>query len=365
MFIEDWNSVTSFSTATSSKDTPFRLAIIGCGAISEIGHIPGALASRNARLTTLIDLDLARAEAMGEKFGIDDCRNSIDGLDDSVDGVVAALPHNAHQPVGVDLLDKGLHVLMEKPLGCTVKECEALGVAAKQNNRVLAVALMRRFVAANRLAKRLIDQQLFGKPLSFEINDARVFSWPIKTPFLVNPDYPGRGVLIGNGSHFFDLVLWWFGKVAEVSCQADTKNGGETDAIVELKMDSGVEGVMRLSRVRAIKDMVRIQFENATLTLPPFGSDVRLFDRDGQPLMGLLPELMDPKGTNSARIEDLMSLQIDDFVGATRGAGGPEVGPEMATEAIALVERCAATIELSKHPWVQRTCLPDGMVLLG
>ena len=234
---------------SSEPEKRFRLGIVGCGAISETGHVPGAFNTPSVELTTLVDLDIDRAKAMGEKFGILDCRDTIEGLENSVDGVIAALPHNAHEAVGVQLLDQGLHLLMEKPLGCSVAECERLAQAAQRNGKVLAVALMRRFIAANRLAKRLIDDDLFGKPLSFEINDARVFSWPIKTPFLVNPDYPGRGVLIGNGSHFFDLVLWWFGDAAEVECKADTRNGGETDATVTVKMISGVEGILRLSRV--------------------------------------------------------------------------------------------------------------------
>lgn len=348
---------------TDNSPAPFRLAIVGCGAISENGHIPGALVSQNAVLTTLVDLDLGRAEAMGQKFGIADCRSTIDGLGHSVDGVIAALPHNAHESVGLQLLNQGLHVLMEKPLGCSVEECERLSEAARRNDRILAVALMRRFTAAYRMAKRLIDDELFGKPLSFEINDARIFSWPIKTPFLLNPDYPGRGVLIGNGSHFFDLVLWWFGEAADVTCIADTRNGGEADATVALKMASGVDGILRLSRIRALEDLVRIRFENAILELPPFGSNVRLLDLQGVPLMGVMPQIQDPLGTNSAQMADLMALQIDDFVSATRGGQGPEVGPEMATKTIALVERCAEAIEVATYSWEKRKALPEGLSL--
>lgn len=341
----------------------FRIGIVGCGAISENGHIPGVLKSQNAELTTLVDLDLKRAEALGQKFGITDCRNTIDGLHDSVDGVIAALPHNVHESVGIQLLDQGLHVLMEKPLGCSVEECNRLSQAAIRNERVLAVALMRRFIAANRLTKRIIQEETFGKPLSFEINDARIFSWPIKTPFLLDPSYPGRGVLIGNGSHFFDLVLWWFGEAADLTCIADTQNGSETDATVTMTMASGVTGILRLSRIRAVKDLIRIRFERATLELPPFGSDVVLLDRDGYPMMGVLPNLDDRFGTNSTQMEDLMALQVDDFVTAVQSGRDPEVGPQMATETIRLVEQCAATIETVKYSWEARNAFPKGISL--
>ena len=109
--------------------------------------------------------------------------------------------------------------------------------------------------------------------------------------------------------------------------------------------------------------LVRIRFERATLELPPFGSDMRLLDIHGCPMMGVLPALDDPLGTNSARIQDLMALQIDDFVSAVRGGGGPQVGPDMATKTIALVERCAAAIEVQRYPWEERRALPEGMGL--
>ena len=341
---------------------PFRLGIVGCGAITELGHAPGALKSKLSRLTTLVDVDLSRAKALGEMFGVADCRDTIDGLENSVDGVVAALPHPAHRPVGTELLRKGLHVLMEKPLGCTVAECDALAEAARTSGRVLATALMRRFSLCNRLAKRIIESGLFGNVISFDIYDGRLFSWPIKTSFLLRPDSPGRGVLIGNGSHFFDLVLWWFGEVAEVACRADTKNGGETDAKVTLRMASGVTGTLQLSRIRQFEDTVTIRFERAVLSLPPFGTDIRITDTDGRALMAAVPRLDDPKGTVSAQMADLMAMQIDDFVSASMGGPGPEVGPDMAAAAIALVERCAAAIEVNDPPWRLRNALPNRVV---
>ncbi len=337
---------------------PFKLAIVGCGAITENGHALGAAVSRRAVLTTLIDLDLNRAKVLGKRFNITDCRNSLDRLEDTVDGVIVALPHHAHLSVGLELLGKGLHVLMEKPLGCTVAECKALADASSAADRVLATALVRRFASCNRLAKRIIDSRMLGEVVSFEIYDARLFSWPIKTPFLLEKDCPGRGVLIGNGSHFFDLVLWWFGEVAHVACIADSRNGGETDATVTLHMRSGASGVLHLSRIRAFDDVVTIQFERGILQLPAFGTNVRLYDREGGSLMNVEPRIDDPRGTNSTNLGELMALQIDDFVSAAQSGPGPEVGPHMATKAIELVEQCSAAIELAELPWRRRLAMP-------
>lgn len=343
----------------SEQRRPFELAIVGCGAITELGHAPGAMIAPGIVLKTLVDVDLARATTLGRRFGVADCRASVEGLENSVEGVVLALPHHLHEQMGVELLRRGLHVLMEKPLGCAVAECEALARAAAEANRVLATALVRRFSACNRLAKRIIDDGTLGRVVSFEIRDGRMFSWPIKTNFLLREDYPGRGVLIGNGSHFFDLVLWWFGAVDAVDCVADSRNGGETDAVVELRMASGATGVMRFSRIRDLDDAMIIRFERGVLELPAFGPNARLSTFDGRPLTTLAPNLDDPLATSSADLAELMSLQISDFVTAARGGPGPEVGPEMATEAIRLVERCAAAIRVAEPPWRRRVALPE------
>jgi predicted dehydrogenase len=346
----------------SKQDTPFKLAIVGCGAITELGHAPGALATQGVVLQSLVDVDLDRARALGKRFGIADCRATIDGLESAVDGVVAALPHHLHEPIGVELLRRGLHVLMEKPLGCSTAECRALARAAADARRVLATGLFRRFSACNRLAKTLIANQTLGRVVSFEIRDGRMFSWPIKTNFLLQKDYPGRGVLIGNGSHFFDLVLWWFGPVDEVECVADSRNGGETDAVVELLMASGARGTLRLSRIRDLDDAVVIRFERGVLELPAFGANAKLSTPGGERLMGVTPLLDDPLATSSESMAELMSKQILDFVTAARGGPGPEVGPEMATEAIRLVERCAAAIRVAETPW-RRHVAPHESVL--
>jgi predicted dehydrogenase len=328
---------------------PLRLAIVGCGAISHLGHGPASFLSKRTRITTLVDLNIGRARAMGALLGVTDCRDSLEGLESSVDGAVVAVPHSSHVRVGVDLMSRGIHVLMEKPLGCSVAECNALAEAAKTRNVVLAVALVRRFVAVNRVVKKIIESGLLGSPISFEIFDAREFSWPLRTTFLLDPGEPGRGVLMGNGSHIFDLALWWFGGVADVACIADTDNGAETDATVNLTMNSGVTGRLYLSRVRDLGAMATIQFEGGRISVPAFGPDISIETGDCSILKGI-PNL---KGAvrPDAGLSELMAVQLDDFAAAVRGEKEPEAGPAIATETISLVERCMASIEVFAEPW--------------
>ena len=326
-----------------------RLGIIGCGAISQLGHGQGALLSRRAKLTKLVDLDIDRARSLGSNLGVSNIANNIDGIKQDIDAAIIAVPHKAHLAVGTELMAQGIHVLMEKPLGCTVEECRKLSDAASTNNVVLAVALVRRFVAVNQLIKKIIDLQLLGKPVSFEMLEARVFAWPSKSNFLLDPEEPGRGVLIGNGSHMFDLALWWFGDVSEVDCKLDSNNKAETDAEVRITMQSGVQGQIILSRTRNLGDETCIIFENGRIKVSPFGPRITIESNDG-PLFDGLPSI-DKFGTPTTDLGQLMAYQIDDFIAALVEKTPPETGAQIATKVVALVERCRAVATVSGETW--------------
>jgi len=341
----------------TSMQRPIDIAIVGCGAITEMGHAPGAMLSPRVRLKTLVDIDIAQARKVAQAHGITDVRTSTDKLEDSVEGVILALPHHLHKPICIEMLGKGLHVLIEKPLGCSVAECEAMTDAAKKAERVLATAMVRRFVSANVMAKQMIEDGTLGKVKSFQIVDADLFSWPIRTPFLVE-NYPGRGVLIGNGSHIFDLVLWWFGDVETVHCEWDSNLGCETDASIDLTMKSGVTGHIDLSRIRRLDSLIVINFEHGSLRLPRFGSGVEMLSPSGELLSTLEPHSNRLYASNSIYLADLMAAQINDFADAVQGQQQPEVDGIVATDVIRVVEKCVASAQLRPLPWQRPVVMP-------
>lgn len=340
-----------------SSNKPVPVAIIGCGAITQMGHAPGAMLAEGVDLKVLVDVDLAQAHKVAAETGITDVRSSFDGVEDEVEAVIIALPHHLHEPIAVQALDRGLHVLIEKPLATSSAECRTMTAAAARSGKVLATAMTRRFCGVNVMAKRFIEEGTFGKVKRFQIRDGDIFSWPIRTPFLINKS-AGGGVLIGNGSHIFDLSLWWFGAARTVACQWDSVLGNETDAFIELEMESGVTGTIELSRIRKLDSGMTIEFEHATLTLPRFGLGAKLVGPNGTVLAALEPSLRRKYSTNSPMLPHLMSAQINDFADAIRLGHPPEVDGAEATRAIELVERCYAAATLRSLPWRRPLQMP-------
>src|SRR5438128_8452511 len=117
-----------------------RLGIVGCGAITESAHLPVSLSSGAIELTALCDTSERRLRTLERLFGLGPigCLNYRD-LSARVDAVILALPNHLHVSIGCELLSKGIHVLCEKPLATSRRDCEQLCQAARKANAVLAV----------------------------------------------------------------------------------------------------------------------------------------------------------------------------------------------------------------------------------
>src|SRR5687767_5350166 len=100
-------------------DSPVRLAVVGCGAVAELYHLPALLDSPDVELVAFVDPDLARARRLAERAPGADVLPGCDGLADRVDAVLLTAPNALHVPLGVPLLTAGVHLLVEKPMGRT------------------------------------------------------------------------------------------------------------------------------------------------------------------------------------------------------------------------------------------------------
>src|SRR5574338_408251 len=99
---------------TESKQ--LRLAIIGCGAISEQGHLP-ALKTLGYKPALLVDVDLPRTQRLAKQFRAAAVAPALKPEHfDAIDAAIVATPPLHHGPMCVELLRRGKHVLVEKPM---------------------------------------------------------------------------------------------------------------------------------------------------------------------------------------------------------------------------------------------------------
>src|ERR1043166_10057282 len=103
-----------------------RLAIVGCGAVARIHHLPVIALSDQADVVVLVDKFLPYARQLAEHHHIpvvtDDYREVIG----QVDAAIVTLPNYLHAPVTTELLENGIHVLVEKPMAIKQGNCTKL-----------------------------------------------------------------------------------------------------------------------------------------------------------------------------------------------------------------------------------------------
>jgi predicted dehydrogenase len=335
---------------TESKQ--LRLGIIGCGAISEQGHLP-ALKTLGIKPALLVDVDLPRTERLAKQFRAAAVAPALKPEHfDAIDAAIVATPPLHHGPVCIELLRRGKHVLVEKPMTIAVDEARAVVAAAEQGKAVLGVGYVHRFSHVRQWAHALVKSGRLGQIRRFDIREGHVYDWPLKSDSMWRREQSGGGVLIDGGTHIFDTMAWMFGEVASVDYRDDSYGGVEADCIVELKMKSGATGVIELSRSRFLRNTIRIegtaghvefnivQFNKVVDASPELLS----FEADG-----VTPATMP---TNIV-LPDLFVKQLSLWLKAIETGGQPPVTGRDGLTAVELVARCYAVRRPWELPWVQ------------
>jgi predicted dehydrogenase len=120
-----------------------RTAVIGVGYLGQF-HAEKYARSAQAVLNAVVDADLHRAQEIAGRF---DCSAHADYRDilDTVDAVSIVVPTQHHYEVAKAFLEKGVHVLLEKPITTTLSEADELIAIAKKHGAVLQVGHLERF----------------------------------------------------------------------------------------------------------------------------------------------------------------------------------------------------------------------------
>jgi predicted dehydrogenase len=334
------------------------MAIVGCGAIAEHGHLPGAMLAPHIQVTALVDRNRKRAELLAERFKIAQVLEDIDRIHELADCVVVATPPGSHRSLAVDLARQGLHVLVEKPMAPTTADCDAMIEASERSGTVLAVGMARRFYPADLYIKDLLDREIMGRVRSFRFEDGYPFAWPLASNFILSKEQAGGGVLMGLGSHILDTVVWWFGD--PVSCEyfTDAMGGMESECLVNLEFSSGMTGTVELSRSRQLNNQYSIQCEKGLTEAPFFAQTVRLAINDSDAV--LQGSVVRSGGTSGGDWSpaQAMEAQLEDFAAAICGERPVRAPARDVRRSICIIENCYSIGRPLPAPWRRRIEIP-------
>ncbi len=193
-----------------------RVAIVGCGRIADL-QVLGYLDHPHARLVAVCDTDEALAVRRADEWGARPYTRLERLLaDPDVDAVDVLTPHHLHAEHAIAALDAGKHVSLQKPPTRTLRELDAVAVAAARSGRTLRVFDNFAHYPPHRKAKELVVAGAVGEPLSVRLKTAAGRpgdGWPVEERsqrWRVDPALCGGGpTTFDHGYHCYSMARFF------------------------------------------------------------------------------------------------------------------------------------------------------------
>ena len=221
------------SSSTDGKKIGY--CIVGLGRISMNQFMPGVKISKDSKIVALVSGHRDKAERIADEYDVP--HNAIynyqnyDSIRDNsaIDAVYIALPNGMHAEYTIRAAKAGKHVLCEKPMANSIKECEQMIAACKQAGRKLMIAYRCQYEPTNLKAIELLRQgyagtlQIMSSSNGFNIHAGE---WRL------NKKMAGGGPLVDVGIYSIQAMRYLTGEeptVVDASCSVVDHDGRFTE----------------------------------------------------------------------------------------------------------------------------------------
>ena len=185
-----------------------KVGIIGTGWIAE-AHIKSYKNMPDVDVVAAADLIPGKAEAFMEEYGVQGVRfypSHKEMLDnEQLDAVSVCTYNTTHAECTIYALEKGVHVLLEKPMTVTLEEAVAIMKAEKKSGKVLSIGFQPRGDANMQYIKHIVESGELGKIYYIQTGGGRRRGIPNST--FIEKKTAGVGALGDIGCYSLDMVL--------------------------------------------------------------------------------------------------------------------------------------------------------------
>jgi predicted dehydrogenase len=192
---------------------PVHWGIIGCGLIGQ--KRAAAARALGHKVVVVADVTRQRAESLAADVG---ARVAADWHEVAakcdLDAIVVATSHDWLSAIAIGCLDRGKHVLLEKPAGRSLDEVRAVSAAAVRNDRLVKVGFNHRFHPGLGGAKRLVAEGKIGPLYYIRGRYGHGGRIGYEKEWRCERALSGGGEMIDQGSHLIDLSRWFLGDLA-------------------------------------------------------------------------------------------------------------------------------------------------------
>lgn len=250
-----------------------KIAVIGLGDISKI-HLPIIQNDSNVELVAVCDIDKSLEDTiLGVKF-YPDYHEMLERED--LDCVHICLPHHLHYVAAKACVEKGVNVLLEKPLARNAEESMAVVALEEAHPEVkICVSLQNRFNETFVKLKEMVDSGEYGRVIGLKglVAWFRPKSYYDVKPWRGLMDYAGGGVMINQAIHTLDLMQLIGGKMNTIRGSIDNlfDYGYEVEdtASANIQFENGATGLFFATNTNVTNSSVEFQvvLEKGKLTI--------------------------------------------------------------------------------------------------
>lgn len=341
-----------------------RVGVVGGGVIAAT-HIP-YIRKAGGVVVGVADLSSVRANDIADRFAVRNIYRAVGDLitHERPDVVHVLTPPHTHAEVAVAALERGVHVLVEKPMANTSAEVERMMNAAQQGGALLTVDHNRLFDPVMLEARRLVTEGALGDIVGVESFQAGTAS---ERPWLDRLPGGGIGDLV---PHPLYLQLAFLGRVRDLRVMASSGAEGRLDEVrVLMQGDEGGSGLLTIS-TRARPQLNTLKLYGTQMTVEVNLNNMTIIRRRDyaapKVIAKSLPNLDEAWSLTRQTIVNAvnfvrgrvryypgMGTLIQRFYAAIRGGGAPPVSVAEGAEVVRVTEeiwratgedRCGAAV---------------------
>lgn len=239
-----------------------NVGVLGCGIINQAAHFIGASKAKNIHLYAICDVAEVLLYKMAAIYNPDKIYKDYEEMlqDPQIDAVIIGIADQFHVPCARQAIQAGKHVFIEKPMGVSTAECQALAQEAEAKQLKIQIGHMKRFDPGLQYAKTFLEETA-GQPVTYKgwycDSVGRYTLTDNVMPILYTSDTMKKPsgnpkadkekyYLLGHGSHLFDTALYLMGPIKRVRARHQ-QNEGLYAWLIDCDFESGAMGVLDLT----------------------------------------------------------------------------------------------------------------------
>ena len=263
--------------ASASGDKKVKIAFIGSGGIMN-WHVD-RLKGTQSEIVALADTSKqsianikSRQPQLKDVPEFEDWEEML--KETELDAIEIGSPHTVHYEQICAALDKGLHVLCEKPMTCSSADARDVIARAKKAKKIVSISYQRHYQGGYRYLKEIVDSGKLGKIEYVAAFQAQEWLKATKGTWRQTKKLSGGGQLNDSGSHLMDMLMWTTSLQAEEVSARMENFGTEVDinAALNVKFTSGALGTV------SVIGNAPCWHEDFTI----YGSEGALYNRNGK-----------------------------------------------------------------------------------